>query len=251
MLFTEGEEWKKTRSLFNPGFAAAHLMTLVPSIVEDTKVYCKVLDGFAATGETFQVEEAVAHLTIDIMGHVVLDHDLNSQTETNELVESFRKSIQWTPKVTTINPFVSHNPILPLMHKYYAWKMDNYVGNILDARYISKPGQATAKRGRKPAIDLALDEYALQEAQEGRKPSSGLDKTFRTQAIDQMKTFLFAGHDTSSSTICFIYHLLSRHPEAADKVRKEHDEIFGADPGTSFQSPTSPHLHPCHFDMLI
>jgi cytochrome P450 len=195
-------------------------MTLVPSIVEDTRIYCKVLDKYSDAGEGFQVEEAVAHLTIDIMGHVVLDYGLNSQTQTNELVGCFRKAVQWTPPVAQENPLVKLSPIAPIMHKYYARKMDNYVGKILDARYGSKSGQASTKRRRKPAIDLALDKYALQAGEEGRKATKRLDEDFKKQAIDQMNIFLFAGHDTSSSAICFIYNMLSRHPRADERIRR-------------------------------
>lgn len=41
--------------------------------------------------------------------------------------------------------------------------------------------------------------------------------------------FLYAGHDTTSSTLLYCYHLLSTHPQALGKVRAEHDEVFGTD----------------------
>lgn len=40
------------------------------------------------------------------------------------------------------------------------------------------------------------------------------------------------GHDTSSTTICYIYHLLSLHPESLAKARQEHDDVFGK--GTTY-----------------
>jgi cytochrome P450 len=98
--------------------------------------------------------------------------------------------------------------------------MDNYVGKILDARYASQCGQASTKRRRKPAIDLALAKYALQAGEEGRKATKRLDEDCKKQAIDQMNIFLFAGRDTSSSTVCFIYNMLSRHPKADERVRR-------------------------------
>jgi sterigmatocystin biosynthesis cytochrome P450 monooxygenase len=52
--------------------------------------------------------------------------------------------------------------------------------------------------------------------------------TFKAAAC-QIRTFLFAGHDTSSSTLCCCYHLLSIHPHIRDKVIKEHDRILGPD----------------------
>jgi len=42
-----------------------------------------------------------------------------------------------------------------------------------------------------------------------------------------MKSFLMAGSDTSSSTICYIYHMLSKNPEKMKIVRKELFDLFG------------------------
>jgi len=55
----------------------------------------------------------------------------------------------------------------------------------------------------------------------------GLDPAFKTAALDHIKVFMFGGHDTTSSTICYVAYALSRHPEALKKVRQEYDEVFG------------------------
>jgi cytochrome P450 len=60
-----------------------------------------------------------------------------------------------------------------------------------------------------------------------------MDKNFKQTVTDQLKTFLFAGHDISSSTLCFIYYMLEHHPEALARVRQEHDEVFGLDPSAA------------------
>jgi cytochrome P450 len=57
-----------------------------------------------------------------------------------------------------------------------------------------------------------------------------------------VKTFLFAGHDTSSSTMCYIYYLLSLHPESCRKVRQEHDEVLRPSDGTADLLKQSPQL---------
>ncbi|CAN8095831.1 unnamed protein product [Discula destructiva] len=43
----------------------------------------------------------------------------------------------------------------------------------------------------------------------------------------QLKTFLFAGHDSTSITICWIIYELSRTPRALKAVREELDSSFG------------------------
>lgn len=44
---------------------------------------------------------------------------------------------------------------------------------------------------------------------------------------DQLSSFLFAGHDTTSTTIAWIFYELARTPRALLAVRAELDELFG------------------------
>ncbi|EKD21755.1 cytochrome P450 71B25 [Drepanopeziza brunnea f. sp. 'multigermtubi' MB_m1] len=232
MLITTGEEWKKTRALFNPGFAVGHLMTLVPGIVDDTLVYVKMLGKLADSGEVKPIEDLLARLTYDIMGHVVLDHDLNAQTTENEMVNGFNGSVTWTPSPMTTNPLkYLYKPVYKAMQWYYTRLTDAYIQKIIQQRLESRDledGGPVKKLAKRPGIDLAIDEYLGQ----GRKIGVA-DAHFMQIAIDQMKTFLFAGSDTSSSTMCFIYHMLNLHPEALEKVRKEHDDVFGPSAGSA------------------
>jgi cytochrome P450 len=49
---------------------------------------------------------------------------------------------------------------------------------------------------------------------------------------DQVMTLMFAGHDTSTSTLTFMMHKLARHPEVAEKLRDEQDRVLGGAPPT-------------------
>ncbi len=44
---------------------------------------------------------------------------------------------------------------------------------------------------------------------------------------DQVMTLMFAGHDTSTSTLTFMLHELSRHPEALARLHEEQDRVLG------------------------
>lgn len=52
-----------------------------------------------------------------------------------------------------------------------------------------------------------------------------LDKQIR----DEVNTFMFEGHDTTTSAISFCLYALSRHPEIQDKVFEEIRSNFGDD----------------------
>src|SRR4030095_9232005 len=43
---------------------------------------------------------------------------------------------------------------------------------------------------------------------------------------DQLMTLLFAGHDTSTSTLSFLMYELSRHPEVTARLYEEQDRVL-------------------------
>jgi cytochrome P450 len=47
------------------------------------------------------------------------------------------------------------------------------------------------------------------------------------ELVDQMRTFFFAGHDTTASAISWALYFLSSNPTELERLRKELDEVFG------------------------
>lgn len=64
MVSSDGPHWKKWRSIMNPGFAASHLMSLVPGIVDDSLVFCERMAEHAEKNEVFRLEEDATRLTV-------------------------------------------------------------------------------------------------------------------------------------------------------------------------------------------
>jgi cytochrome P450 len=46
---------------------------------------------------------------------------------------------------------------------------------------------------------------------------------------DQVMTLMFAGHDTSTSTLTFMMHELARHPDVLEKLQGEQDRVLGGE----------------------
>ena len=68
----DGQQWKTWRNVFNPGFSANHLMTLVPDIVRESAVFCKVLQSHAQKQDVFAMKGLTDNLAMDVIGRVVL-----------------------------------------------------------------------------------------------------------------------------------------------------------------------------------
>jgi len=106
--------------------------------------------------------------------------------------------------------------------------MDKYINRDLDMRYSTTQEDTKSKT----IIDLALRAYKSESISSGNDNNNHkgeLDAVFRKYALSQMKVFIFAGHDATSTTICYSWLLLSRNPEAMAKIRAEHDAVLGPD----------------------
>lgn len=68
----EGQAWKIWRSIFNPGFSASHLMTLTSCIVEETRKFCDLLQGYLQSDQVFRMKDLTDYLALDVIGRVVL-----------------------------------------------------------------------------------------------------------------------------------------------------------------------------------
>ena len=208
LVMAEGAHWKTMRTIFNPGFSAAHLITLVPYMIDSSMVFVDLMRKKAETGEIFMLEEAATRLTIDIIGKVTLDTDFNSQIRPHPLVTTFRDRAGLMPNNGGPLAFFKH---FQLMRRWKLWqntqRLNDLVGREIDKTIAKRsqsfePGSTKKKvsfKDRKRGIvDLALDAYHDEKfsttAFGNVKPGKDMDAAFRAEAITSIKTFIFAGH---------------------------------------------------------
>ncbi|KAL9128895.1 MAG: hypothetical protein Q9217_002517 [Psora testacea] len=221
LVTLEGAAWKRWRAIFNPGFSATHILTLIPKMVEEVNIFKDIVEKHARQNDMFYLEEATLNLTIDIIGRVVMDHAFASQTRHNELTTTLRKQVEWCTTGVNVNPLEYINIFRPFVHMYNARKMNRYLTRELDKRYSAI--QSNAKNPKNSVIDLALKSYL-----EENPSATGINADFKAFAMAQIKLFIFAGYDNTSTGAVFTYHLLAQHPETLAKVRAEHDGVFGS-----------------------
>lgn len=137
--------------------------------------------------------------------------------------------IRWLTFGADVNPFKRYNPLRPLVHWYNSQRMNRYVSREFDTRMANYQDLDSFQsfHQTKTVIDLALAAYL--SANPEKEPTKTVDATFKNFAMSQIKLFLFSGHDTTSSSICYIFYVLSLNPSELGRVCAEHDEILGSD----------------------
>jgi cytochrome P450 len=180
-------------------------------------------------------------LTVDIIGKVALDMQLNTQRENNPMVTALREQAHLVPNSGALNPLAGWSPI----GIYKRWRnsriMVSYLDKVLEDRLANQqPNPSGEKKPRaRTIIDLALESYRYQTA----SPSlTSLPNDFKTHAITQIRIFLFAGHDTTSSAITYALYLLQKYPQTLSLLRAEHNALLGPVSSTPSTLEKDPHL---------
>ncbi|KAK3940256.1 cytochrome P450 [Diplogelasinospora grovesii] len=240
LLNLEGAEWKKWRSIFNPGFSARNIISLMPAFLEEIHVFTDHLKEAARTGEIIKMEDPAMKLTIDVIGRAVLGTRLHSQTKPSPFYEAMHRQVGWLiVDMTPPSILKLLNPLRPLIMWNNNRIMRNYLMPFIQQGITDYARSRGEEAGPKTINSLATKAY-LNEFKP-TSPSGGgggggahvIDSHFIDMALSQLKIFIFAGHDTTATTLSFAYHLLYKNPDKLAILRAEHDDVFGPDPTTA------------------
>ena len=220
LVTTEGREWKTYRAIFNPGFSARNLLSLIPSFVEDALVFQKRLAEAAAKGDVIRLEEYTTDLTVDIIGRAVLGGRLRAQEKPVRLMEAMLKQVGWLYFENNLLKML--NPLKPFYHRFYNRAFHDEV-----MPYIQHTAQNYEKMtGPKTILNLALKSYVSEVDEAAR---SSISPAFLNRVVNHVKMFSLAGHDTTASTLAFAYYELSKSPDKLAALRDELDGVLGPD----------------------
>ena len=174
---------------------------------------------------------------------VCRDTHLNAQRKESNFVSALRNQIRWLSFGDEANLFERYHPLRPIMRWWNDRQMVRYISRELNLRFQGNRWRTEMikKNGSKPIIDLALDSYLAEQARDSS--SDTMDTTFQDFAISQLRTFMFAGHDSTGSTICYAFHLLSAYPSTRRLLIAEHNRILGPEYNEAgARISESPHL---------
>ncbi len=106
------------------------------------------------------------------------------------------------------------------------WRKMNRSREVLDEIVFAEIARCRAHPdpGRRDILSLLC----------GARGAGGEEFT-DTEIRDQVMTLMFAGHDTSTSTLTFMLHELARHPEATRRLDEEQDKVLQGGTPTALQ----------------
>ncbi|XP_061400079.1 probable cytochrome P450 4d14 [Musca vetustissima] len=237
LLLSTGPKWFSRRKIITPTFHFKILEEFVEIFDQQSSVMVKNLMKQADGKTVIHMFPKVCLTALDIITETAMGVRVNAQ-EHPEF--PYAKAVTDTSNIMSdrfMKPFdrfdtyyrIFHNKkyrhlqnCIKIMHdftdKVIAERRDALQKSIENGTY--QAGSNTDEMGIKKRMAF-LD--VLLQSTVGGKPLSNMD------IREEVDTFMFEGHDTTTSGICFTLYLLSRHPEVQQKVLEEIHSVIGED----------------------
>ncbi|KAN0061886.1 hypothetical protein ACQY0O_005880 [Thecaphora frezii] len=244
-----GEEHKKQRKMVGPAFSIDHLRALVPSFWEITNHMVDAmerdLDYEAKFGK--DAKDAVkwfGRATLDIIGKTGFDYDFEAVAQGPNglsIRSAFHAAMTSTMNIGAFDALVGGIIFFALPSLHFMPVTDN-VRKMLEMRSELIKTSRTIVQTKARQIRQELEEGTGgvdDEAFKSRKDilhlcmranlSEGVRESERLsddEMAGQIVTFLFAGHETTATTLSWCLYFLAMHPEVQDEVRSAIEKAF-------------------------
>lgn len=215
LLTSDGPLWKRQRATLAKAFridALRNVADVTRRAVDRTSL---ALDEHAARGEVVELGALFRRLTLQVIAEATLSM---SPEESDEVLPRLYEPLVAEANRRVWLPFRAHLPIPARFHYDRSLReLDIFLTAKIDARWR----QRQADPRRRP-VDM-LDMLLISLEGEPWTPATA------TLVSDEIKTMLFAGHDTSSAMLTWTLHTLTRHPACLAQLRAAADEAFVGD----------------------
>ncbi|HEY4342902.1 MAG TPA: cytochrome P450 [Parvibaculum sp.] len=217
LLTSAGDTWRRNRKLAAPIFQHASVRDFAPLFVAAAQ---RSVDRVLASNAPFAIDREMTRLTLEIIGESILGADLSGDIE--GIADTVTHTLDKFPAMFLAGAF------LPPMLR------DGFIERLVQPgrRELDIFARKIIKAARRSGHDSTLLKRLMDAAVADNGQEMSVD-----QVRDEVATFLLAGHETTATTLAWVWYLLTLHPEALARVQAEVDEVAGGRPLTADDVP--------------
>ncbi|XP_036413078.1 cytochrome P450 3A27-like [Colossoma macropomum] len=225
LTVVKDDDWKRIRSVLSPSFTSGRLKEMFGIMKMHSSTLLKNLQKIAGQGGTVQVKEVFGPYTMDVVTSTAFSVDIDSLNNPNDpFVTNVKKlSLNVSPLVffiAALFPFT-----IPLLEKMNLSLFPPSVTSFFFAvlQRIKAERQDKNYKSRVDFLQLMIDSQRADTGEDGKQTNKGLSDH---EILSQAMVFIFAGYETSSSTLSFFFYNLATNPEVLKKLQEEVDRTF-------------------------
>jgi cytochrome P450 len=209
MITNDGALWQKIRMPQQPAFHPDMFAEYIPYFLKAIQTKMDIWAELARTGETFEMVEQTWTLAADMICKALFDRDM-----------PFNPHVVFKC-VKAYTDVMNHKAIrLKRVAGEEFAVTDEDASKAMDV-WASVPPSVIAADPREER------ERTLLKMIEDAVADPTVPEFDRQQAVDELKQYLWAGTETTALTLAWALYLTSRHPEAAERIRREGETTYG------------------------
>ncbi|KAK3912580.1 putative cytochrome P450 4s3 [Frankliniella fusca] len=235
LLLSSGKKWHSRRKLLTPTFHFRILEQFIDVYNEKGTILEAKLEELVGKGAV-DVRPYISRHALDVICETAMGTQMNVQVEENsEYVQAIKVACK-TVDDRHAYPWLSNETLFRMtrMGKEFFKALGVIHGvtqRVIDKRKAEL--QNELKSGEKQ-VETVQDDIG------SKKRMMFIDQllTMHLQGadlsekdiFDEVNTFMFEGHDTTMTSVCFTLYLLSQHPEVQERVAQEVLLVTGSSP---------------------
>ncbi|CAK5278811.1 unnamed protein product [Mycena citricolor] len=238
LLSTVTDHHRNQRRILNPIFSSKNMRELCPAVFEVANKMVHLINVKTKSGPAeMDMLDLIMRTALEVIGQGGLGHSFEALEEDRDPNTAFRTALRGL--IPTIFSLQIERQILPFILKIGTPGFRRWLVDVTPSRRLHKLRDIVDEmhsttlaifESKKKAM-LMGDEKVLEQVGHGRDIVSILMRAMHgastqdvmpdAEVLAQLTTLVFTSHDTTSSTIAHILHLLCIYPDVQDRLRAE------------------------------
>lgn len=194
-----------------PEFHLGRVKDFTPLMIRRTEELEAVWQKAADTGEIRDLEKDLARLTLFIAGEALFG------TNTDQFSEQVSESLQTGLETTTTETFLPFRlpAWVPTLGRWRSRRASERIDAVVEQVIALRESSSTRSGADVGGIDLLS--RLLKAFREGQP------KLSKQALIDEIKTLMLAGHETTTVALVWMFYLLAKNPDIRAKMKSASD----------------------------
>ena len=226
LVSLEGKTWSRHRRILQPCFQTS-LVKAALTATMPSKIDSLIESWQKSEGREIDVYAHMSAITLDILGEVSFAHDFKA-------LDTIEK---WAVESDTDEIGEIQDPMMQCLAKIFKPNLFSIIVGFLNMRWIQRFN--TKRRRTKQLINDAAQDiidaaaenkselnkvsliHMMLSAMEKDDSSGGRNSLSLQELKDEVKMFIIAGHETSSTLCYWALYALGKHPNVQEKVLQD------------------------------
>ncbi|XP_010789093.1 cytochrome P450, family 3, subfamily A, polypeptide 65 isoform X2 [Notothenia coriiceps] len=221
----EDDQWRRIRSVLSPSFTSGRLKEMFSIMKHHSANLLSSMKKKADKDEPLEMKEFFGPYSMDVVTSTAFSVDIDSLNNPSDpFVTNIKKMLKFdffNPVFLTVAFFPFMGPIFEKLNFSF------FPTSVTDFFYAAlqkiKTGREQSKqKSRVDFLQLMIDSQKTHDSSEVEEDKGLSDHEILSQAM----IFLFAGYETSSSSLSFLAYNLAINPHIMKRLQEEVDSTF-------------------------